>query len=358
VKVLGRSAIVILGAASLASLVLACGGGSKHPGYVDSIDAASLDAGGDGALVASNMPNAQGDAAAADGCGSVDLAGVQRGNVLVVFDQSNSMNSAYATGDAGASRPKYAEARDAISAAIAPLADQLALGAIFFPTVATGDVCSLVDPIGAATQLPITPAPTFAKAWASHFAAPFKTIYGTPLAVALQRADDAYVDPSPLAGKRVVVVLTDGEPTCVTDAPHILAPVKAMRARGIATYVVGLPGSTGAATLLDAIASAGGTGAYLSPADPAALGAQLAGIASASIDRCTFTFAPAPPDPKQVHLLVTDASHPTPYEIAEGSGWTLSADGATATLDGALCDQAKGGAYASMRFVFGCVALF
>lgn len=339
--------------ASIGGLFVACGGGSTHPGYVDSLPAP--DAADDGAL---SPPNPPSDAGTDDACGSVNLVSVRRGNVLVVFDQSNSMNGAYTTGDAGTSRPKYAEARDAFAASIAPLADELEVGAIFFPTVATGDQCSLVDPIGASTQLPIQPAKAFAKAWASHFTAPFKTIYGTPLAVALQRADEAYADPPASAGKRVVVVLTDGAPTCDTAPSHIVAPVEAMRARGVATYVVGLPGSTGAAKLLDAIAAAGGTGSYLSPADPAALEAQLAGIASASIDRCNFTFDPRPPDPKQVHLVVTDASHPSPYEIPVGGGWTLSADGATATLDGPLCDQAKGGAFASMRFVFGCVALF
>jgi hypothetical protein len=298
------------------------------------------------------------DATGSDGCGSVELVGSQSGNVLIVFDQSNSMNDGYAPGDAGVSHPKWQEARDAVLAAIGPLAGKLNVGAVFFPTVATGNECSLVDPITASTQISLTPEPTFAKKWSAHFTTPFKTILGTPLAVALQRADAAYVDPSPYVGTRVVVVLTDGAPTCDNVPADILAPVQRMAARGIKTYVVGLPGSTAASKLLDSIAAAGGTGKYLSPADPTALETQLAGIAGAAIDRCTFTFDPAPPDPKQVHLLVTDAAHPGPYEITQAANWTLTADGTTATLEGPLCDQAKAGAFTSMQFVFGCVTLF
>jgi hypothetical protein len=325
----------------------ACGGPTHPPFSSDTPDAAD-DTGG---LVPV-------DAAGSDGCGSVQLVGKQAGNVLVVFDQSNSMNGAYTAGDAGVSHPKYQVARDALLAAIGPLSATLDVGAIFFPTVATGNECSLVDPISTAPQIPMSSEPSFAKAWSAHFAAPFKTILGTPLAVALQRADAAYVEPSPLVGQRVVVVLTDGAPTCDNVTADILAPVKSLAARGIKTYVVGLPGSTAQSKLLDEIAAAGGTGNYLSPADPAALETQLASIAGASIDRCTFTFAPPPPDPKQVHLVVTDATHPSAYEIPQGSDWTLSDDGTTATLAGPLCDRAKANAYGSMQFVFGCVSLF
>ncbi len=347
-----RSCASVAGLAALTGgLLLAGCSGPSHPGYVYDEPSTDADADDTGGFVAV-------DAAGSDGCGSVQLVGRQAGNVLVVFDQSNSMGSAYATGDAGVSRPKYQVARDAVLAALGPLSGTLAVGAIFFPTVATSDVCSLVDTISTAPQIQLEPEPAFATAWTAHFAPPFKTILGTPLAVALQRADTAYVDPSPLTGQRVVVVLTDGAPTCDTVTADILAPVQRMAARGIKTFVVGLPGSTSASTLLDQIAAAGGTGKYLSPADPTALETQLAGIATAAIDRCTFTFDPAPPDPKQVHLLVTDAAHPSPYELPQGTDWALSADGTTATLGGPLCDQAKANAYTSMRFVFGCVSLF
>ena len=135
-----------------------------------------------------------------------------------------------------------------------------------------------------------------------------------------------------------------------------------MATRGIKTYVIGLPGSANAATLLNAVAAAGGTGQYISPADPMDLQTQLAMIASNTVDQCTITLSPPPADPSMVHLIVTDAADPNGVEIMKspdggGDGWILSADGATATLLGTTCTNAKNGDYTSITFVYGCPML-
>lgn len=301
------------------------------------------------------------DAAAQDGdaCGNVTLTQHKTpGNIVVVFDQSNSMHKPFSMPDGGAGGPKWQVAEDALVAAVTPSAGILNLGAIFFPTKATADGCGKVALIGGPQQIPIEPGASFVTDFQGHFSAPGWTlILGTPLKNALDHADLALPDPSPLQGQRAVVIITDGAPTCITMTSAILAPVQAMFARGIKTYALGLPGSAGAASLLDQIAMAGGTTQYLSPADPAALQAALAQIASDTIDQCTITLDPAPSDPSKVHLLVTDSGKPKGYEITEadgGDGWSLSADGTTATLLGAVCAKAKSGGYTSIQFVYGC----
>jgi len=297
-----------------------------------------------------------------DACGSVALkSDVTPGNIVVVFDQSNSMKQPFNDADAGVAGTKWQVSEDAIVSAITPIENLLNVGTIFFPTKATGNTCSGVDAIDTPPQIPIEPGAAFVADFQAHFAAPGWTlILGTPLKVALDRADAALPDPSPLKGARAVVIITDGAPTCVTGQAQILTPVQAMASRGIKTYAVGLPGSAGASGLLDAIAQAGGTGAYLTPADPQALQSALAQIATNTIDQCTITLDPPPDDPTQVHLIVTDAADPQGHEIMQGDGgdgWSLSADGKTATLLGAVCDTAKNGGYTSITFVYGCPKL-
>ena len=302
------------------------------------------------------------DGPTGDGCGSVVLqTQVTPGNVVVVFDQSNSMNQKFTEPDGGKAAAKWEVAQQALADAVKPIESLVNLGAIFFPTTATGNTCSLVAPISVAPQIAISPAATFLTAWDAHFALPgFVTILGTPLQTALNLADQALPDPSPLKGARAVVVITDGAPTCQSAVPGLIAPVTAMASRGIKTFVVGLPGSASGQMVLDAIAQAGGTSSYLSPADPTALEAALAMIASGVVDQCTVALSPPPADPTQVHLVVTDAADPKGVEIPmsmNGSdGWTLAPDASSATLVGAVCQKLKDGAYSTVQFVYGCVS--
>ena len=55
--------------------------------------------------------------------------------------------------------------------------------------------------------------------------------------------------------------------------------------------------------------------------------------------------------------LVFENGEATYRVNGNGAGWTVSDDGAHVTLMGGLCDNATGGAYASINFEFGCVQL-
>jgi hypothetical protein len=330
-------------------------GGSNGTGGAGSTTGAGM---GGGALFDGGSGSTGTGIPDGDGCGSMALqAQVTPGNIVVVFDQSDSMIQPFMAGGA----PKWKVARDSLVAALTPDEGIINAGAIFFPTKATGTLCSDVATIGTPPQIKIEPGATFVSDFEAHFSAPGWTlILGTPTVTALENADAALPDPSPLKGQRAVVILTDGAPTCDTVQADILAPVKDMFSRGIKTYAIGLPGSAGAANLLDAIAMAGGTGSYISPSDPAALQMALAQIATQTIDKCTVTLNPPPPDPNQVYLVVTDAQHPKGYEVPRtmgGDGWNLSPDGKTATLTGMVCTNAKDGSYTSVHFVYGCPVL-
>lgn len=357
----------VLALGALGAVAASCGGAGEagsasSDGHAGGGEGGTGGAGADGGALGDGFgvdePEDDGAAPDGDNCGSVLLgAQAQPGNVVVVFDQSDSMKNNFNDPDAGASGPKWQVARDALAAALQPLAGTLRAGAIFFPTAPrpAGGTCGLVDPIGnAPPQIAIQDGAPFLAAWQAHFGSGWKTILSTPLKAALDEANAALADPFPFTGPRIVVVMTDGAPTCVTDPAKILAPVQDMATRGIQTFVVGLPGSSKASTLLDAIAQAGGTTSYLSPADPAALAASLAQIAQGAVDPCTLALSPAAPDPGKVYLYVTDAATGVQHEVPMSDGWSVSADGATATLTGALCDAAKHGDFSEVQFVFGC----
>ena len=302
-----------------------------------------------------------------DGCGSVALQGtVTPGHLVVVFDQSDSMNQKFkdtdgGLGDSGASLPKWQAAEDSLVAALAPIKNLLDVGAVFIPTGA--DSACTVAPIGTSPQIPIETGAMFITDFQGHFsAAGWKTILGTPLELGLAAANVA-LTPAPTPGQSAVVVLTDGAPNCgLSTLAQVEPPIVAMAARGIKTYVIGLPGSAGAATLLNGLAQAGGTTQYFSPTDPMDLQNQLAMIASTTVDQCTITLSPPPADPSMVHLFVTDAANPNGVEIMQsqdggGDGWVLSPSGTTATLLGMTCTNAKNGDYTAITFVYGCSML-
>lgn len=285
-------------------------------------------------------------------CGGFELV-VERvpGTLAIVFDGSNTMGENYV----GTSTPKWQVARDAFQTAIAPLAPSLFAGAIFYPT--TAGTCE-VAPITNPPQIAITDGTAFLTAWDAFFAA-FATKGTSPLVLAVQQADAALADPFPRPGPRALVVVTDGVAVSCGDPAAVLTPIAAMQARDIDTYVIGLPGSADPAenpALLTMMAQAGGTVDYVAPANATQLQAELAKIASTAVADCAFVLDPPPPDTTDVHLFVTGVSAVAkPEEVMQGAGgWSLSADGKMANLDGATCDAAKAGDYAKVQFIYGC----
>ena len=280
------------------------------------------------------------------------------GNVLVVFDRSKSMNEDFDT-PLGV-KPKYQAAGEALLSAISPIAAELTIGAILFPSSSAVLPCTaIVDSIWSSSQLNFMAGSAFTQAWDQYWLVN-KLILGTPLNRAFDKADEA-LQQSGLVGKTVVVVFGDGEPLCADGVPAAQRAAQWL-AQGIETYVVGLSGAAGSALLND-IAAKGGTGALLLPTSYQQLEQELAAIATttvtAVINDCVMTLDPTPPNPDDVHLIVTDSSTGQEFEVprdpGNGEGWALSADGKTAEILGQVCTDAKSGRFSDVRFEYGCV---
>jgi hypothetical protein len=191
-----------------------------------------------------------------------------RGRVLVVFDQSASMAEPWV-----GRMPRWRIAADAVLEALAPLADRFEVGAILFPSTvneAPDRVCDAVDPVSA--QLPFTDGAAFLAAWRERWTRA-DLLFGTPIDTAFAAADASLPSDGVVTA---VLLVTDGDPTCDgrTSAETF---AENWAARDVPTFVVGLPGGRGS-DVLAAIASAGGTGAPIEPADAASLAASLVGI--------------------------------------------------------------------------------
>jgi len=317
-----------------------------------------------------------------DNCGTVMLnAKVDTiehpGNVLLVFDTSFSMSENWNSG------PRFQVASQAIINALTPLQDMLTIGALFFPRAdpdtpltcdPTGLLCFVcaVTPITSADQIDFRPGPDFLTAFNApvNGAAPYSPVMdsmgylgATPLKEALMQAQAALASAT-LEGLTSVVVITDGDPNCAwdPDGPMVTQQIVAdWLAAGIRTYVIGLPGTTGTGNgILNNLAATGGTMTFIAPNDSAMLEAKLREIATETVmhgfETCTFDLDPPAEVPDKLMMIVEEGGtrQNVPHEAGPAAGWTISGDGKTVDITGALCDDATGGRFASITFEFGC----
>lgn len=125
---------------------------------------------------------------------------------------------------------------------------------------------------------------------------------------------------------------------CLDDARAVSA-VEELKAAGVLTYIVGIPGSDVYGPVLESMATAGGTARPTSPGyyrvDSAqALAGSLEDIANRVVKRCTLHLERAPAHPESMRLLVRG------IERSRDTDYTVS--GATLTLLGGACSDYDG----------------
>jgi hypothetical protein len=357
----------ILGSLSL--LACSAGGGPVDgaPGGPSGSGAGAASSGDDtfftdGDETASN-PSGIGDG---DRCGSHTLdtsveSVVEPGNVLIIFDQSASMDSDFE------GVPLWRAAADAVAQALTPLQDQLTIGAIFFPTSGADWTCvsfvlpcgqNCVAPMSDPEQFAFQPGRQFLQAWEARWQTA-GLVTGTPLDSATVQADVA-LSQATLTGATVVIIVTDGEPTC-SLTPGSVALAQGWHAAGIRTFVVGLPGFLGSGVLTD-IAVAGGTDRFLTPTDADAVRQEIQNITGTvvrqTLNDCSIVFNELPDDVQQIALVVTDSQTGSQYRVEQGSdGWELAADGTRGELKGLTCTEALEGRFSTISFEFGCTTV-
>jgi hypothetical protein len=139
------------------------------------------------------------------------------------------------------------------------------------------------------------------------------------------------------------------------DGARTAQAVSDLRAAGVETFVLGIPGSAPYAAVLDQLATAGGTARPSEPlyyrvdtADTNALGAAFAQIAAQITASCTFILKHAAQQAGDVNVYVGGTLIPRDGP----DGWSLS--GRRLTLEGATCASLENGNSLSVRVVEGC----
>jgi len=139
------------------------------------------------------------------------------------------------------------------------------------------------------------------------------------------------------------------------DGDATAQAVSALRAAGVQTYVMGIPGSAPYTAVLDQVAVAGGTARPVEPLyyqvdspDTTALAGAFQQIADAAMKSCTLILGRAPGDPNKVNVAVDGTVVPS-----EGpNGWALH--GQTVTLSGAACGAVQADSAPTVHVVEGC----
>jgi Mg-chelatase subunit ChlD len=316
--------------------------------------------------------------------------------VQLVVDTSGSMDwpPGWAPASPDDSKPpgatKWEITRDALLAAVDSLGEDIALGASFFPSVAQeGDTCLLNEE--AVPLALLGPAGSDARmAWESAVGE-VDPEGATPTHGAYLFGVEQ-LSGTKLEGAPVILLITDGTPTCTlscectednvpVDSEPLIAEAAEAFANGVRTFVIGSPGSEETRDVLSKLASEGGTarpgcsnaGPEFCHFDMTTEPDLAKGLADAldeigmSLGSCEYPI-PAPPagqalDPELVNVLYTPegadtetiARDPSSDDCTEG--WQYSADGERIVLCGEACERVRAEPNGTVEVLFGCETL-
>ncbi|MBU1495149.1 MAG: hypothetical protein ABIJ56_13350 [Pseudomonadota bacterium] len=140
---------------------------------------------------------------------------------------------------------------------------------------------------------------------------------------------------------------------CLDDAAAITT-ISGLHDSGVRTYVIGIPGSEGFASVLDAMAEAGGTARSGSPkyyevGDGDELIEALGAITDSEIS-CVFELDSVPDNTNDINVLVDDS----PLRRDDPDGFVYHEEDNTIELLGATCEDLKAGRVSDVKFLFGC----
>ncbi|MFT3837720.1 MAG: hypothetical protein QM723_12075 [Myxococcaceae bacterium] len=288
-------------------------------------------------------------------------------SAMLVLDRSGSMANAFGNGT------RWSTLAQTLAATLPQVASDLELGAYLFPA---GDGAAQCSVPGAAALLPAT------GQSAELIALLDQTAPGgaTPTADAVNAAAIA-LDTYASQGKSLALVLaTDGAPNCnpsldlssctcpaqscasalqCLDDARTESRVAAWAAQGIPTWVIGIATDDTSASVLDALAKAGGRpsgGAhdYYSASSTAELTEALSTIQS-QLRSCAFTTPSVPSSSGSIVVTLDGAV--VPFDASGADGWEWSAlDRGELVLRGSWCARAEQSATATLIAAITCDA--
>ena len=269
-----------------------------------------------------------------------------KAEVLVLLDRSGSM-----TGKLGAST-KWEDAAKVVKAAVTN-SRNVSWGLKLFPT--GSEACAASSTV----EVPLAMGSAAAIATAVDGTGPLGE--GTPI-TATMKAAAAHLQSLTPSGRKHIVLVTDGAPTCRDGNPNgrdeaqAIAAIDSAAKAGFQTLVVGIATAAADVATLDKMAVAGGapragTPRYYPAGSQAELSAVLDGII-ASLTPCVFPLANRPLDPN--YVTVTVGTTPLIRDLSHQQGWDYVNNGAAIQIYGGACDDLKKGAASGAGIFYGC----
>lgn len=403
----------LLGALAIAGIVVVASCSDK-----DSDGGAKIgeDTGGTGGITIGSGGNAGGSTAsagqggAAAGCSEIEgltttfvcdqravSATLRKVNVLLVMDRSASMDDPFtaaaggAGGGGGGDSSKWESMRAALAEALTATQSIANYGLMLYPDKDADAACA----VGSEVDVAVGPGSATVGAILDAVAPPTQPGGNTPVADALDAALTYFVDGAgqELPGDRYVLLATDGGPNCndtlscaetactvnldgscpaqagnccevqpeaCVDHARVVERIEALRAAGIDTFVIGIPGSEAYEAWLNDFAEAGGravtdaaTSYYRvdSAAGTQGLTETLERIARNLVTDCTVELDEPPENRAEINVAVDCTVVP---QNGTTSSWTLSDDGLRVTIEGALCDQIRTTGVERIDVILGC----
>jgi len=322
-------------------------------------------------------------------------------NVLFVIDKSGSMTDQ----PQGFGSDKWSAMKQALEAALASVPPTVNSGLLVYPASVfhtipldcEGDLCCEVPEASEAVKVGVGPGSDEAIVQALSDTSPGG---GTPTAAALAQALAYFTqgEGAELEGDRYVLLATDGGPNCdaaltcekdactpnLDGAPQceggnccegagefclddaaVTAQIGALRAAGIATFVVGIPGSEKYEQYLDVFARAGGVPRVGADHDYFAVSAAsgVSGLTSVFknittelLRSCEVSLPEPPAQLRLVNVAIDCAVLP---QQGNESGWEFD-DAAAPTsiiIHGPVCDDLKAEGARRIDVVYGCTTI-
>jgi hypothetical protein len=285
-------------------------------------------------------------------CGSAEyLLPKFTAEVLMLLDRSGSMGAKF-----GATSTKWDDAAAVVKATVTNSKD-VSWGLKVFPTGAQACAAS------ATVEVPLAAGSAAAIASAVDAAGPPMATLGegTPTASTMAAAT-AHLKSLPLTGRKHILLVTDGAPTCrngnpdTRDEAAAIAAIESATAAGFKTLVIGVATAAADVDTLNKMAVAGGAprpGAprYYPASSQAELKSVLDDIVGA-LTPCLFPLANPPLDP--AFVTVTVGSAQLVRDLGHREGWDYANDGAAIQIYGAACDDLKRGAVQGTGIFYGC----
>ncbi|HYO93617.1 MAG TPA: vWA domain-containing protein [Polyangiaceae bacterium] len=332
-------------------------------------------------------------------CGVTTVAAdIRTVNILLLIDKSGSMTDQPVGFDAN----KWSALRTALEEALGNVKADINFGLLMYPFSSTQTIpevckegCCAVPEGADAVNVDIDSGSVTVPRILNALEATSPG-GGTPTAAALQRANEYFTTGAGagLQGNSYVLLATDGGPNCnasnscgaerctpnldnqcnsgncckssgeyCLDDHEVTRQIEALKANGIPTFVVGIPGTEAYAPYLEEFAKAGGVANPTAPPQYYAVSASggvrglvdvFTGITTKLVRSCEITLSTDPPNVNEVNLAVDcEVVRPT---ADDGSGWELDTSTAPnkVLLKGALCEQVERDGVRRIDVVYGC----